>query len=183
MTNYIADRFIPAGSVKVTDRHSDAVVYLYEARGQFMVVAYHGKAGKRDFHFRYTKEATRTARVAEFFKQRQARRASMAARKAESNKPHTLEVGHVLKSTWGYDQTNVDFYEVVEVNGAHMVTIRKIASSAESTGDMTAREMPVIGEYISAPKRKRVTCGGVRIASYSFASLWDCRPVSTSSYA
>ena len=183
MTNYSDRRFVPAGSVKVTDRQSDALVYLYEANGYFIALGYHGKAGKRDFHFRYATAEKREAAVMRHFESRRARAASMKARKAEANKPHSFEVGHILKSSWGYDQTNVDFYEVVEVNGSHMVTIRKIASSAEATGNMTAREMPCPGEYIGQPERRRVRYGSVKVSSCASASLWDCRPAFSSSYA
>ena len=30
-----------------------------------------------------------------------------------------LKVGDVLRSSWGYDQTNVDYYEVVELVGLY----------------------------------------------------------------
>ena len=37
--------------------------------------------------------------------------------KEERQKPHTLKVGDVLYCSWGYDQTNVDYFKVSEVIG------------------------------------------------------------------
>ena len=39
--------------------------------------------------------------------------------------PHDLKVGDILYSSWGYDQTNIDFYQVTAV-GVHSVKIREI---------------------------------------------------------
>ena len=39
---------------------------------------------------------------------------------------HGLKVGDVLVSSWGYEQTNLDFYQVIALNGKSMVTVRKV---------------------------------------------------------
>jgi len=51
--------YIPAGSVKVADKQSDAVVYLYTNSGDHMcAVAFHGKANKPDWKFRFRSEGS-----------------------------------------------------------------------------------------------------------------------------
>lgn len=40
-----------------------------------------------------------------------------------TNRKHPLDVGSVLYTSWGYDQTNVNFYKVVGLRGKTMVRI------------------------------------------------------------
>ena len=42
--------------------------------------------------------------------------AKNAKKEARANMKHGFEVGQVLYNSWGYDQTNVDFYKIIEVN-------------------------------------------------------------------
>lgn len=78
------------------------------------------------------------------------------------------------RSSWGYDQTNIDYYEVTKLIGKTMVEIREIG--AESVSDngpaMTGSCVPRPGHYIGEPMRKTVSTydgQSVRIASYASA--------------
>mgnify|MGYP001588521021 CR=1 FL=1 len=44
-------------------------------------------------------------------------REQAAAKKAKMAEPIKLAVGDVLRSSWGYDQSNIDYYEVVALKG------------------------------------------------------------------
>ncbi len=74
--------------------------------------------------------------------------ASKTAKKdAVSN--HTFKVGDCLYSSWGYDQTNIDFFEVVEVL-PKSVKVRPIAQTYVdgSGGFMCENVKPATGKYI-----------------------------------
>lgn len=86
-------------------------------------------------------------------------RAEKAERRA---KPHGLKVGDILRSSWGYDQTNIDYYEVTRLIGAQMVEIREIAARAQETGFMSGDSVPAPGQYIGKPERRRVSDHGER---------------------
>ena len=45
--------------------------------------------------------------------------------KEERIKPHSLKVGDILYCSWGYDQTNVDYFKVSEVIGKRKIKIPK----------------------------------------------------------
>lgn len=113
------------------------------------------------------------------------------------NPEHSLRVGDILRSSWGYDQTNVNFYEVTAVT-AKSVKLRPIESNVRETGVMCGRSTPCPGEYKSwdsfidpAGTTKRVlrsTYNGeteeyIRLASFAFARKWDGEPAYTSWYA
>jgi hypothetical protein len=69
---------------------------------------------------------------------------------------HGAKVGDILVSLWGYDQTNVDFYEVTAVTRSTVV-IRRIAAERDYTGSMVGHARPLAGEFLSdhAPLRRR----------------------------
>lgn len=67
---------------------------------------------------------------------------------------HGLPVGTVLVSSWGYDQTNIDFYEVTKAT-AKTVLIRPI-SIAQENGESW-------GTYTATPKRGEFTGEAFRV--------------------
>lgn len=99
------------------------------------------------------------------------------------------QVGDILTASWGYDQTNVDFYEVVAVTKAS-VKIREIRGKiASSTGTQDV-VVPAPGNYAVGyhgeaskilTKRFRLDGWGegvycCRIDDCSTAHLWDGEP-------
>lgn len=62
-------------------------------------------------------------------KQEQAK--EVAKEKAFKNFPH-IQVGSLFASSWGFDQTNVDFYQVIK-RTEKTVTVQKIASKVAET--------------------------------------------------
>jgi hypothetical protein len=98
------------------------------------------------------------------------------------------EVGMILASTWGYDQTNVDFYEVTKVT-AKTVTLRPIKSRrVEDEAYMTYSAEPIAGAYCGEEFRRKMADWSpdrvaVSIDSCANAYQWNGRPVRGSSYA
>lgn len=87
---------------------------------------------------------------------------------------HILKVGSILASSWGYDQTNVTFYEVIALNGKTMATLREIAQQVVRQGGMQGLVRPLPGEFRGAPMRKKVrTDGYIRIEDWEYARPTD----------
>lgn len=65
-------------------------------------------------------------------------------------KPDRIEVDDVFENSWGYDQTNIDYYQVVAVT-AKAVKLRQIAAGhvEGSDGFMSDRCGPVRNVFIS----------------------------------
>lgn len=94
------------------------------------------------------------------------------------NFQHSLKEGDILVSSWGYDQTNIDFYEVIKLLDKQVV-IKEIAKNIiSSDGYGSDKVVPVPGHYIGTPMRKAVSSrNSVKISSYAYASLWSGKPV------
>lgn len=73
------------------------------------------------------------------------------------NFQNPYKVGQILYDSWGYGQTNVDFYQVVEVS-LKSIKIRSIGSEliSQQTGGDSGRVKPCIDEFTSEPELKKV---------------------------
>lgn len=106
-----------------------------------------------------------------------------------------IEAGTILQSSWGYDQTNVDFYVVVKGgNVGQMIKLKQIQKSYQATGDMTGKVLPYVVEGLpqseaGAPVLTRKLGPGwnghgyVKLTSYSGAQVWEGKAMGVSSYA
>ena len=99
---------------------------------------------------------------------------------AESNK---IQPGEILISSWGYEQTNIDFYIVLSRKN-DFVTIQEIGQQRRLTGDMSGVCSPDPTTIIGEPFRRKINrWGSVNLESYKSCMLWDGREYSWSSYA
>lgn len=145
-----------------------------------------GKQSKPAWHYRFGDNMKMQAKIHDYVKRLMSWDEVKADRKAKRNVPTTLKVGDILYSSWGYDQTNIDFYQVTALVGTRMVEIRKIkATSTPEDSFMSATKSAVKDSFTSdEPMRKMVRDGNkINLTSYSSAWLWDGKPCRYSWYA
>lgn len=99
------------------------------------------------------------------------------------------QVGDILVSTWGYDQTNVDFYQVTAVKGK-TVTIRELKQKSTGyTGNgMADHRLPLKDEFTNAEPMTKIVRKGYQSkycvgTTYHTATPWDGKPEYNSWYA
>ena len=180
MRRFTFDRtfYIPQHSSKVSDKQSDAVAYIYTtARGRFGAAVFFGKQAKPVANYTYRTAEERAKRVAEMFAGRKASVTATKERRVKRTAENKLEVGDILNTCWGYDQTNREFFEVIEVAGKFVV-IREIAQASKDTGHDQGICVPQAGTYIGQPLRKLVQWGtSVTIDEVRTASKWNTKTV------
>ena len=84
--------------------------------------------------------------------------ASSAAQPPKTNK-YGVQVGAVFSASWGYEQTNVDFFQVVELVGSASVRVREISPEIvreTSSGCMSAERVYKIERKILQPRPSSV---------------------------
>ena len=75
---------------------------------------------------------------------------------------HSLKVGDVLVSSWGWEQTNLSFYQVVALNGATMVTVKSVklpvkeVSGQGPMSQMVSFVLPASGEIVADKDAKGI---------------------------
>ncbi len=99
-----------------------------------------------------------------------------------STDPDRPAVGDIAYSSWGYDQTNIDYYQVVKVSAAS-VWLRPVAAQRTETGWATGTTEPLPGQFTGPAFRRKLQTGysrwGVTITSYAGAWPWDGAPQGT----
>lgn len=169
---YATSRYIPKDSTPYTREGVDAVVYWYTtAAGKLCAVAYHGQSAKSDFHLSFRTAEARQVKSNAHLDNCAAHAVTMQERK-EKRKAyrHTLQIGDILKASWGYDQTNINYYQVTEVLSGQTVEVREIGSISRETGWQQGDCVPSPGSFVGEAFRKRVTEGNcVKLASYKYA--------------
>ena len=98
---------------------------------------------------------------------------------AKTNFKSSFSEGSILTGSWGYDQTNVEFYEVLSVKGMSVV-LQEIGQSIEEDGFCSGRTMPNTNIRKGSPVKKRIcisvhgdsTYERVKIGSCIRLSLW-----------
>jgi hypothetical protein len=171
------ERYIPAGYVPlVIENPADVVVYTNNDNGKLSAICFAGNAVNPTWYYLFRSEEAMLAQVAKTVNNRIARAAEVAKYKAERLAPTNLKEGDILYCSWGYDQTQVDFYKVKEVVGNNRIKI--VPMTAIVAKQSTGADYMVAGEEKGTPMLK-VANGrqnSVKITSYSNAYLWDGQP-------
>lgn len=157
----------------------------YEQSGKVFAVIYDGVSAKPAAHYRFRCAEDRERFISEHVSSRLRRIAAKEKAKQERESfRHTLKVGDILDAMWGYEQTNVDFYEVVKAT-EKTVDVRKIAKTSRETMFMQGNSLPVAGKFIGEVLKSRHVRPGnyISINSYTVASPWDGREMSWTAYA
>lgn len=130
--------------------------------GFYRAIAYTGKQGKPAWHLRFRTEEARLTYLTKWAEglhaHDEARRKVAEERKA----PHEMVPGDVLCAVWGWEQTNVDYYQVTRTS-ARCVWVRPIAGQRKPTGYMQGDCVPLAGHFTGEETRHTVSFGAVKI--------------------
>lgn len=101
---------------------------------------------------------------------------------AETDKK--IKEGTILYSSWGYDQTNIDWYKVVRANEKTAWVVRLRAKKTYD-GHMHGASEPTDEQFGEVIRRKIKNYGYdyINIDSYASAYVWDGRPKGFSEWA
>ncbi len=182
---------LSASAIKIKAKVGQAVAWVWtDEESRLRAIAwlgrsmhpYSGRHGVQGCAYRFKTEASRAAWIGGLIERAAAeatRKTARSAEKAEARaKPHDLQVGDVLRSSWGYDQTNIDYYEVTRLVGSQMVEYREIACQSQETASMQGDSVPAPGRYVGEAKRARVSDYGKRdsIKVSSCANAYKVHP-------
>lgn len=175
--------YIPkdAPNLKQLDEGKDLGLEFWsyeDEKGGIYGMAFWGKANKPLWHYRFRDMSQFEKKVRETIDSRKSHVDRIEQRRQERVQyKHNLKVGDILISSWGYDQTNIDFYEVVEV-GEKSVKIREIdGRTLPSNEPSQDKVVPAPGRYKGPVMTKMVGTGdSVKVRSFAWAHKWDGTP-------
>lgn len=175
--------YIPKGSKEIKAAKTDAVAYIndYADGTQYTAMVFGGKRSKYDKYFGFKTKEARDNYVIKYFTDQEnlalskKKWAEDKKAQAEENQAN-YQVGDILVSSWGYDQTNIDYYQVIE-RTAKMATIQKICKEFLDSGYPSEdKVIPLKDAFVGKPKKKKIGTYGITLSSYETASLWDGKP-------
>lgn len=176
-------RYIPEGYELSWDDQDLGIQVYYKNTPCISAICFVGRAINPTWHYSFKDGQQRINEVTRTFKNVAERAEYKAARKAkaaEAQANHGVKVGDVFRSSWGYDQTNVDYYQVVAV-GKKTATFCKIAQLSESDGFLQGNCVPAPNQFIGKPFKKLIqkssTESSAYIKIYSFANAYKIEPV------
>lgn len=82
--------------------------------------------GVKRVWYGYSTEAEARAAIEGKAAQNKASKPAQKAEKAPATNKFGVQVGDIFRATWGYEQTNNDFFQVIELVGASSVRVREV---------------------------------------------------------
>jgi hypothetical protein len=155
-----------------------------------------GKKSKPSFYFRYKSKdllddaiLRHSLRLSEAFaKKDEAKAKRKAADESFLAKDH-FEIGDIIVNSWGYEQTNIEFYKVISMT-AKRIKVQELKKIYTETQFMSGHSIPTEdfkpnGDIYNCTIRSGGYNNSARIVApksfYSF-SKWDGRPMYESHY-
>lgn len=157
-------------------------IWTWDLAGKSYGIAFAGKANKPLWYYAFRSDSARQMQIDQTIKSYASSQALKKQRSEERKQfRHDLSVGDILYSSWGYDQTNINWYEVVQIPSEKMVVLREVAGKIlRSDGMGSDQVVPLRGSYVG-PAMKRIPRGSlgsvsVKISDAQTAYKWDGKP-------
>lgn len=171
---------IPHGAIKVSPKGVAMQFYLYETVDRPCAMCFKGSAARPAWRFYFRSIAERDKRIQATIEACKARDAAHKKRHNERKGwVNTYKVGDIFGTCWGYDQTNREYFEVIEVKGKFLI-LRELVQETVETGWHTGKCVPLPGQFLSPrykgddrglPIRRLAGPNGVKIDECRFGSL------------
>jgi hypothetical protein len=152
--------YIPRESIPLTDqRVPGAVAYCYKTvRGDPAAIAYTAGAKKNHaFNVAFRDTIRRSLYIQNWFNNLADHEAAKQERRDSAKTwHHGYQPGDILNGSWGYDQTNQEFYQVMEVSAtSNSIVIREITHNlVSSERDMSGQVTPNKDQFNNDPPRR-----------------------------
>lgn len=161
--DYTDQRWKPS-TTQHTYEFADIPAIVYhgtDAKGRQWAMGYHGRAGKPDFYNSFRTIESMNAHIKGWLsglRQHKQRQESERAERKEFK--HGLRPGMILHGSWGYDQTNCEYFKVIEVKGKSVIVVEIGHKTVEgSQGFMSEQVAPDPDNVIGKPIKKLVLPG------------------------
>ena len=155
-------------------------LYIYTLGGRTTLLGYAAKQRTEALHCKYRDDEHLKAGEDAFWSALERRRESVLERRKARMSGHRFAVGDIVYNSWGYDQTNVDWYKVVRVSKCY-VWLGAIGCNFEATAWLQGKETPRNETPQGKPEKHRATRDAITFR-HGCGSKWTGKPVHSSSY-
>jgi len=184
------ERWVPEGSVEFKPEIGEYPKGMFQCFvnvAKLRAIFYTGKQSKHTWYYTFHTEQDMKATITKTISGIMTREDQKAQRRESRKAPHSLEAGNILYSSWGYDQTNISFYQVTKVISDKTVELREISSKRLSSSDYGTDEVVAVKDAFLTPRGEYDKRGmpmikmprpdnTIKISSYEWAHLWNGQP-------
>ena len=89
---------------------------------------------------------------------------SEANKKLKKENIEKCQIGDVYRTSWGYEQTNVNFFQVISKPTPSSVIVREISKNIVEGGFMSGHATPCVGEFVGEERKCRFNKDGTGIS-------------------
>ena len=159
----------------------DDEVLVLKNEDRLIAVAWSGKRSKYDWYYRFRDKKQMDKYISDYFCKLEDRARLKIERKEQKKKEKleffdSIQVGDIFVDSWGYDQTNVDFYKVTKKLKAS-IKIVKIGSEVVERFISSMMVVPRPSINTSEEITKIPQDGYVKTSSFSHAVPWSGNPM------
>lgn len=171
-------------SIKPPETDLEIWTWQDTPRTKYVAVVFQGKSTKPLWYLGFRTEQERDKRIEETIAiRKKTLQGKLDERTRRREEVPEIAVGDIFVSSWGYDQTNVDYFQVTELKGPKMVLVREIGGKVVDRDSHGTSEtvVAVPDKFVGPPMLKKIRGGAKNTLSFkvnSFASayMWDGKP-------
>lgn len=169
-----------------------SVYYRVNDNKEYIAAGFSGKKDKADFYYRFKNKERFEKYIEDYANGIRTNIESKLKYREEKKIKATdmydkINVDDIVYTSWGYDQTNINFYQVTGKFGNNSLKVREIddKESTEHNTDissMAGYKVPIKDKFVDSEKTIRVMTGYLKIDNH-IAYIWDGKPKYYSWYA
>lgn len=170
-------RIIPQNYVEFNNPvEIDLEFYWNNNNEKPVAICFSKKAKKPSWHYRFKDFAQFQKTINDTVNNRLAHKKTVEERRQKRFAPHSLSVGDYLYCSWGYDQTNIDFYKVTKLIGKNKIQVVSCKNKISYSSPASQSDYVVPGDDIIGSEQNYIVnsqYNSIRVYSFASAKKWD----------
>jgi hypothetical protein len=171
-------------------------IEVFYSTGMLQAIFYSGKSLKKDWYYRFRTIEEMMKKIndrIDFIKkctsEKLQKRAEQKAKQETLKASDHFQIGDIILNSWGYDQTNVDFYQVIEVLNKK-IRVQSICGDYKQSGFDCGYTTPIKDKFSNKNEVLLLSLkySGDKVyicnpESYAYFHKWSGKPEYESHYA
>lgn len=152
---------------------------MYVSQEHKVITVYRGKSKKPIVNFKFASQDfdDNVCFYKSMYDQQSKNKIEDDTKFKEKNKfvKENLKVGDIVYSSWGFEQTNIDFYQVVDIKGTSYQLREVNAKKEYNTDTMTGYKSPIVDDFVNdiITTTRLTKFGDFKLSSYNRANMLE----------
>jgi hypothetical protein len=167
-------RYIPKDYILLNNNESDLLFYTNNGLNNYWsAICYTKKSFRKTWFYRFKDKEQMIKTINNTIASFKERKQQVEKNRQERFKPHSLKINDILYCSWGYDQTNIDFFKVKNLIGKNKIEVVKMTNEFVSSGCQSNYVRPGTETKKTSVHIVDGKYNSIRIYSFASASKWN----------